>query len=260
MKTVPADEFAVGIYATEDSLSSVELFADGTCNLYQAFLSSIPHGTWSLNQDVLTLTFFENTTYTFLTDGSTLIYQGSEPASKIIEKNTVFSYSGPPTRQSSLDNSSSVSETAEFPSITFFDGTEAAEFPSMTFFDGTEAAGKTYVFTETYTMMIPKDADEISRLSAPTLNLDPENSYFSFSYDLLSSYWPTGPYVIEDNVLTATTYDGRYQYVFSIIDDSTLQFCQEESSSVKLIDERLGVSITDGATFKKVLFPQVIPE
>ena len=71
----------------------------------------------------------------------------------------------------------------------------------------------------------------------------------SFSYDLLSSYWPHGTYTIEEDILTMTTDDGRYKYIFRM-DNDKLIFQKNESSSVKLIDSRLGFEITDNAEFK----------
>ena len=71
----------------------------------------------------------------------------------------------------------------------------------------------------------------------------------SFSYDLLSSYWPHGTYTIEEDILTMTTDDKMFKYVFRL-DGDTLIFQKNESSPVKLIDSRLGVEVTDNAEFK----------
>ncbi|SET64457.1 hypothetical protein SAMN05660297_03026 [Natronincola peptidivorans] len=71
----------------------------------------------------------------------------------------------------------------------------------------------------------------------------------SFVYDSLSSYLPVGAYTIEENVLTMMTNDGLYKYVFQI-DGDKLIFLKEESSEVKLTDDRLGIKITDNAEFK----------
>lgn len=71
----------------------------------------------------------------------------------------------------------------------------------------------------------------------------------SFSYDLLSSYWPRGTYIIEGDILTMTTDDNMYKYVFRLAKDKLI-FQKNASSSVKLIDNRLGVEITDKAEFE----------
>lgn len=71
----------------------------------------------------------------------------------------------------------------------------------------------------------------------------------SFTYDLLSSYFPVGVYTIEENVLTMVTNDGLYKYVFEI-DGTTLIFKKDKSSKVKLTDDRMGIKIADNAVFK----------
>ncbi len=71
---------------------------------------------------------------------------------------------------------------------------------------------------------------------------------FIFSYDLLSSYLSIGTYVIDNGKLTLTTDDNKYSYVFQINEDNLI-FQKEESSSVNLIDSRLGVNVTDNVIF-----------
>lgn len=97
-----------------------------------------------------------------------------------------------------------------------------------------------------YTMLLDDDSDEF----APYLSLDENNNTFVFTYDVLSSYMPTGTYEIKDGILTAYTDDGKYTYLFSVIDDNTIEFIQDGSSEVKLTDDKLGVSVYDGAQFK----------
>lgn len=76
------------------------------------------------------------------------------------------------------------------------------------------------------------------------------DSQIIFSYDLLSSYRSVGSYTIDDGKLTMTTDDNQYTYVFQIdVDD--LIFQKEESSTVKLIDDRLGTQVTDHAKFHR---------
>lgn len=71
---------------------------------------------------------------------------------------------------------------------------------------------------------------------------------FTFFYDPLSSYMPIGNYTVEEDILTLTTDDKKYHYVFRI-DGNSLIFQKEESSTVRLIDERLGVEVMDQAVF-----------
>lgn len=70
----------------------------------------------------------------------------------------------------------------------------------------------------------------------------------SFIYDLLSSYLSLGTYSIDDDILTMTTDDSKYIYVFQI-DGDNLIFQKSKSSSVNLIDGKHGVKITDKAKF-----------
>jgi len=80
----------------------------------------------------------------------------------------------------------------------------------------------------------------------PCINISDDD--ISFTYDFLSSYLPTGTYTIEDDVLTMKTNDGKYKYVFKV-DEDKLIFQKNESSKVDLIDDRLGVKVTDNAEF-----------
>ena len=95
--------------------------------------------------------------------------------------------------------------------------------------------------------LAPEDSAEGS-LGIPALTLQSGHE-FQFSYDMLSSYLPYGMYTIKGHILTAITYDGRYQYRFEIINEDTLRFLQDGSSDVSLIDERLGTAIHDGDLF-----------
>lgn len=81
----------------------------------------------------------------------------------------------------------------------------------------------------------------------PRVTISGDN--ISFTYDSLSSYLPLGVYTIEENVITMTTNDGLYKYVFRV-DGNKLFFRKNESSEVKLIDNRLGIKIIDNAEFK----------
>lgn len=75
------------------------------------------------------------------------------------------------------------------------------------------------------------------------------NDEIIFVYDLLSSYLSIGTYEINHGKLTMTTDDNKYIYVFEI-DGDNLIFQESESSSVKLIDGRFGVKVTDKLIFR----------
>ena len=80
-------------------------------------------------------------------------------------------------------------------------------------------------------------------------NVTISNEYISFTYDFLSSYLPIGTYKIENNILTMTTNDGKYKYVFQINKDKLI-FKRNKSSEINLKNDRLGIKITDNAIFK----------
>ncbi len=81
----------------------------------------------------------------------------------------------------------------------------------------------------------------------PSLALNTENNSFSFSYSMLSSYWPSGFYEIENQILIAETYDGENTYRFKIKNENTLVFVEEGSSSIPSIGEKQ--AIQDGTVF-----------
>lgn len=83
---------------------------------------------------------------------------------------------------------------------------------------------------------------------SPELTLSSDGT-FGFPYDVLSSYYPIGTYEEADGILTATTDDGRYHYIFERVDEKTLKFVAEQSSDVSLTDPNLGVEIADGDSF-----------
>lgn len=98
-----------------------------------------------------------------------------------------------------------------------------------------------------YRMKAPLGAEP---LFVPGLTIG-EGSSFTFSYDLASSYMPYGTYEIKEDILTASTSDGLYQYRFKIKEDDTLVFLEEGSSKVKLTDDNLGIAVLDGSEFVK---------
>jgi hypothetical protein len=87
----------------------------------------------------------------------------------------------------------------------------------------------------------------VESVLVPRVRIDKDN--ISFSYDLISSYLAVGHYKIAEDRLTMTTNDGKYKYVFKI-DSDQLFFQENESSEVTLIDEKLGVKITNNSKFK----------
>lgn len=84
-----------------------------------------------------------------------------------------------------------------------------------------------------------------------SLVIDSEKNRFTFSYDSLSSYFSEGPYIIKEDVLTGTTEDGRFVYLFQIIDSETLAFIETGSSKIRLLDDRFGEAVNDGMRFVK---------
>ena len=102
----------------------------------------------------------------------------------------------------------------------------------------------------TYVMEVEQEDKE--KIVFPSFSIDTEKKEFTFSYDMLSSYFSMGTYEIKENLLTATTSDNQYQYVFKIIDDNTLSFVEASSSEIKVIDTNFFVVPQDGAIFKKI--------
>lgn len=84
---------------------------------------------------------------------------------------------------------------------------------------------------------------------APKLTLD-EKGEFTFSYDVLSSYFPYGSYELSGTVLTAVTSDGKYHYQFTLAESGEL-FHEAQSSKIMLTDVRMGVTVKDGSVFVK---------
>lgn len=90
----------------------------------------------------------------------------------------------------------------------------------------------------------------VDAIGLPNIVLDTTNKKFHFFYDALSSYMNVGSYVIEDDMMIATTDDGLYTYKFKV-DGDNLVFVKVGSSSVRIIDsEILGYTIEDGSVFE----------
>ena len=81
----------------------------------------------------------------------------------------------------------------------------------------------------------------------PQVNIS--NGNITFTYDLLSSYLPYGTYTIEGDILTMTTTDKKYKYLFQVKGDKLI-FHKDKSSKSNLTDDRLGFKITDKDEFK----------
>lgn len=92
------------------------------------------------------------------------------------------------------------------------------------------------------------DPGEVDAKVLPNIKLNKDGT-FDFFYDMLSSYAPQGNYSIHEDLLEASTSDGKYDYYFRIIDDKTLEFIQDGSSDVSLTDQKIGSPVTDGAIF-----------
>ncbi len=95
----------------------------------------------------------------------------------------------------------------------------------------------TYVFEQAGTEVLVSPSVTIS------------NKEISFTYDALSSYYAVGAYTINGDLLTMSTNDGEYKYVF-LIDGDSLIFRKDESSDVGLINEKFGSKIKNNAEFK----------
>ena len=86
-------------------------------------------------------------------------------------------------------------------------------------------------------------------LIVPALSLDVEAGTFTFTYDGFSSYLPAGSYEQDDTVLRCRTSDGRYTYLFRLVNETTLAFIADGSADVSLIDERSGQPVVEGSVF-----------
>lgn len=101
-----------------------------------------------------------------------------------------------------------------------------------------------------YVMELNQQQKEDEKI-APVITINTDKKEFMFSYDVLSSYLNIGTYEVKDNVLTATTQDEKYHYVFHIVDENTLSFIEQESSEITIFDNHFGVVPQDGAIFQK---------
>ena len=87
-----------------------------------------------------------------------------------------------------------------------------------------------------------------SQIYPPTVTFSTEDMTFSFGFDALSSYMNVGTYVIENDEIVATTFDGKYAFVFQIIDETSVSFVADKSASTKMVEGK--TAVPDGAVFK----------
>ncbi len=102
-------------------------------------------------------------------------------------------------------------------------------------------------YDKTFTLSV--DYVTLSSAFLPKLSINEEEKAFVFVYDLLSSYLPTGTFEISDGKLTATTYDGKFRFVFDVINNKELRFNESESDTLKVTNKDLSYEIDNGDSF-----------
>lgn len=86
----------------------------------------------------------------------------------------------------------------------------------------------------------------VSKDSAQNAVLILNSDYtFQFTYDSLSSHLPYGEFYIEDGKLLCDTIDGKYCFVFDIVDNSQISF-DAESSSIPPASDGSSVALENG--------------
>ena len=91
-----------------------------------------------------------------------------------------------------------------------------------------------------------------NEFNIPYITFNAEENTFVFTMDLLSSYSGLGDFSIDDNIITAVTYDDEPNtYIFEIIDNDTLSFNVNQSSKLLIIDENIAMSANENITFIK---------
>lgn len=108
----------------------------------------------------------------------------------------------------------------------------------------------TIITSGNYHMKLSQEKQNNEKI-APVITINIDDKSFLFSYDVLSSYINIGTYEINDNILTATTSDEKYHYVFKIVDENTLSFLEEQSSKITVFDTAFSVVPQNGAVFQK---------
>jgi len=79
------------------------------------------------------------------------------------------------------------------------------------------------------------------------ITFDLHKNRFTLVCDPLSSYLNTGTIEL-DGKITATTDDGKYTYIFEVVDNDTIRFVQNGSSDIASRLE--GDPLADGTEFK----------
>ena len=77
----------------------------------------------------------------------------------------------------------------------------------------------------------------------PRLHLAQDNQ-FVFTENIFSSYLGVGTYTIENQIVTAKTDDGKYTYVFHILEDGRLLFDVDKSAEILVMKEDLKNLVT----------------
>ncbi len=83
----------------------------------------------------------------------------------------------------------------------------------------------------------------------PTISFDIKDKTFSFTYDPLSSYLSYGSFEITNGKIKAKTDDGKYTYIFKIIDNDKICFVEKGSSKITMTPQSTPPSVSDGAKF-----------
>ena len=91
-------------------------------------------------------------------------------------------------------------------------------------------------------------ADSADGLHQMALQLFPREGRFIFNYDPLSSYFTTGTIELDADKLTAATDDGRFTYIFRIVDNKTVCFVQNGSHEIITVEGENPVP--DGTVFR----------
>ncbi len=96
------------------------------------------------------------------------------------------------------------------------------------------------------------DITSENELSIPHITFNDEENTFAFTMDMLSSYSGWGDFTVDDNTITAVTYDDKPNiYIFEIIDSNTLSFDVNQSSKLSIIDDSIDISSNENITFIK---------
>lgn len=157
------------------------------------------------------------------------VYAGVGILSVAIVAGGVFLYAN-------ADNNSNDINLAQLAQISTEKATEdfGADMPRLGYVEGT---------------YISQDSGKVS------ISFDWAEKRFSFDYDPLSSYYPAGTIKVEDGVVTATTEDNKYTYIFKIIDNDTICFVQEGSNVVKTVEGETPVIDGTRFTFVEYVLP-----